>query len=172
MNSARKPRQRLRDIMIAAVVESMTRGAVRDAGGDKAYAVRRRWFDTTLGWAHDHPNMRPSTRSSMGETAETCRDTASRARSKTRSRSPAAKDESRGRNVRVRCRDRALRQLAADEHPRRKRRSPILPAQTGFQKNGTVTAATSSGVNDGAAGALAVHRRRGAKNGWQPRRAS
>jgi len=50
--------------------------------------------------------------------------------------------------------DRLITWFSKDEHPRRYFIGKIRQAETAFEKDGTVTAGNSSGINDGAAAML------------------
>src|SRR6266446_10225591 len=155
------------DTFIAGGVESMTRAPyVMLKSGDPWSRKAPEIADTTVGWRFVNPRMKQEWTISLGETAEVVAE-----RYKiSRAEQDAFAVESQRRA------ERALKEcvftdelvpvplpngstFAKDEYPRAgttlESVSKLKPA---FKKDGTVTAASSSGINDGAAALLIVGR--------------
>jgi len=155
------------ELFIAGGVESMTRAPQVMLKSARAWdrsppAVA----DSTVGWRFVNPRMPADWTISLGETAERVAQTygitrrqqeefalESQRRALAAAEAGAFKDEIAAVEI---CQAASVRTVTVDESPR-----PGLTAEglarlePAFLRNGTVTAATSSGINDGAA-ALAV----------------
>jgi acetyl-CoA C-acetyltransferase len=63
----------------------------------------------------------------------------------------------------------ATRLFATDEHPRDTPREKLATLRPAFKADGVVTAANSSGINDGAAALVMMTRQQAEKRGLTPR---
>ena len=151
------------EIFIAGGVESMTRAPyVMLKSGEPWSRKAPATADTTVGWRFVNPRMKPEWTISLGETAEVVAD-----RYKiSRAEQDAFAVESQQRA------ERALKEcvfthelvpvqladgstFAKDEYPRAgTTMDAVSKLKPAFKKDGTVTAASSSGINDGAAALL------------------
>lgn len=157
------------EAFLAGGVESMTRAPYvqlkKAAGWDRRPPEIA---DTTVGWRFVNPRMRAEWTISLGETAEQVAEQYGI----TREDQDAFAFESQQRAARAQAdcaftdeivpvaipqRDGSSIEVAVDEHPRPdvtiEKLSKLKPA---FATNGSVTAGTSSGINDGAAALLLV----------------
>ena len=163
-------------VFIAGGVENMTRAPYVTLKAGEAWSRRvPETADTTVGWRFTNPRMKKEWTIALGETAELVAE-----RYKiTRAEQDAFAVESQRRAeaalkacvftdelVPVALLDGTT--FARDEYPRAgttlERAAQLKPA---FKKDGTVTAASSSGINDGAA-ALLVTGGTGGKGGIEP----
>ncbi len=154
------------DIYIAGGTESMTRApfvlSKASAGFDRAQQM----FDTVLGWRFTNKNFSKETTYSMGETAENVakkwnisreeQDTFAHA---SQLKYQLAYKESKFNYEIVpvevdKGKEKVL--FTTDEHPRLTPVEDLAKLKPAFIKDGTVTAANSSGINDGAAATLIV----------------
>jgi len=156
------------ETFIAGGVESMTRAPyVMLKSGEPWSRKAPETADTTVGWRFVNPRMKREWTISLGETAEVVAD-----RYKiTRAEQDAFAVESQQRA------ERALREcvftnelvpvpladgstFAKDEYPRAGTTlESVAKLKAAFKKDGTVTAASSSGINDGAAALLVSAKR-------------
>ncbi len=179
------------DIFIGAGVESMSRAPWSLPKPEKAYAVGQpKLYDTTVGWRYENPRMDalyPII--SLGETAENIAEEMNI----TREEQDAFSVESHQRAVNAinagRFRDEIVPILVAqrkgdaivvdtDEHPRYRRDNGHYELDTSmekmaklrpsFREGGTVTAASSSGINDGAAALMLMTRQKADELGLKP----
>src|SRR5262245_5397262 len=155
------------DLVIAGGVEQMTRAPLVMAKPPAAWPRgEQRMYDTTLGWRFVNPRMQELHGTlSMGETAEVV---ASRCgvtreaqdRFALASQEKAARAQASGRLakeivlVEVPGARGDTRSFAVDEHPRETSLEALGKLKPAFKKDGTVTAGSSSGLNDGAAALL------------------
>ena len=165
------------DIVIAGGVEGMTRSPLvmaKPAGAWPRGEVKL--HDTTLGWRFINPRLEEKYGVlAMGETAE--------AVARQRGIPRAAQDEfafasqlNAGQATRTGRLAREIvpvlvdgKTIAHDEHPRPETTLVALAAlKPAFQKDGTVTAGNSAGINDGAAALLIASERAIAQHGWKP----
>ena len=154
------------DIYIAGGTESMTRApfvlSKASAGFDRAQQM----FDTVLGWRFTNKSFSKETTYSMGETAENVakkwnisreeQDTfahASQLKYQLASKEGKFNDEIVPVEV-DKGKEKVL--FTKDEHPRLSPVEDLAKLKPAFIKDGTVTAANSSGINDGAAATLVV----------------
>ncbi len=155
------------DVFIAGGVENMTRAPyVQLKSGEPWDRKAPPLADTTVGWRFTNPRLKPEWTVSLGETAEVV---AARY-GITRAEQDAFAVESQRRA------ERALAQcvftdelvpvpladgktFAKDEYPRAGTTlAGVAKLKPAFRSDGTVTAASSSGINDGAAALLVVGR--------------
>jgi 3-oxoadipyl-CoA thiolase len=155
------------DVFIAGGVENMTRAPYVTLKSGEAWSRKApETADTTVGWRFTNPRMKKEWAISLGETAEVVADRYKISRAEqdafaveSQRRAEAAlkacvfTDEL----VAVPLPDGTT--FAKDEYPRAgvtlDSAGKLKPA---FRPNGTVTAATSSGINDGAAALLVMRR--------------
>jgi 3-oxoadipyl-CoA thiolase len=148
------------EVFVAGGVESMTRAPyVMLKSGEPWRRKAPEIADTTVGWRFTNPRMKPEWTISLGETAEVVAERYHIGRSE----QDAFAVESQRRAERA-LQDCVFQEeivpvplpdgtaFSVDEYPRAgttlERVAKLSPA---FKKGGTVTAATSSGINDGAA---------------------
>jgi 3-oxoadipyl-CoA thiolase len=165
------------ETFIAGGVESMTRAPYVTLKQGESWSRRTpEVADTTVGWRFVNPRMKKDWTISLGETAEVVAE-----RYKiSRAEQDAFAVESQRRA------ERALKEcvftdelvpvtlpdgstFAKDEYPRPGTTlDAVAKLKPAFKKDGTVTAATSSGINDGAAALLIVGRSDGRTVGPKP----
>lgn len=154
------------EFMIAAGVESMTRAPFVMGKADSAFSRKAEMFDTTIGWRFINPALAAMHHPySMGETAENVAkqwkvsraeqdefaynsqlkyEAAHKAGRFNDELIPIEIDLGKGKKV----------VFEKDEHPRLTPMDKLAELKPAFLKDGTVTAANASGVNDGAAAIL------------------
>jgi len=168
------------DVFIAGGVESMTRAPYVTLKSGEPWSRRApETADTTVGWRFTNPRLKKEWTISLGETAEVVAQ-----------RYKITRAEQDAFAVESQCRAEAALKacvftdelvpvplpdgttFARDEYPRAgttlERAAQLKPA---FKKDGTVTAASSSGINDGAAALLVMGRSKAVEGGggrWQP----
>ncbi len=168
------------EVFIAGGVENMTRAPyVTLKSGEPWSRKAPETADTTVGWRFTNPRLKKEWTISLGETAEVV---AQRYKI-TRAEQDAFAVESQRRAeaalkacvfsdelVPVPLPDGAT--LAKDEYPRAGTTlEAVGKLKPAFTKDGTVTAASSSGINDGAAALLIMDRSRAVEGGggrWKP----
>lgn len=153
------------ELMIACGVESMTRAPFVMAKASSAYERTPQVHDTTMGWRFINPALSamyyPYT---MGETAENVAKRWNISRnaqdlfalqSQEKYADAFAKNKFRDEIVPVQVNvGKQTIELDKDEHPRQTSIEKLSTLKPAFQKDGTVTAGNSSGINDGAAAML------------------
>jgi 3-oxoadipyl-CoA thiolase len=161
------------DLFVAGGVESMSRAPLVMGKPDRAFPRGNQTvWDTTLGWRFPNPRMEEMfPLESMGETGENVADRWSVSRED----QDAFALESQRRHADAVAAGRfadeviAVGELETDEHPRAdstlEKLATLKPA---FQKDGTVTAGNSSGINDGAAALIVASEERAAALGVEP----
>ncbi len=179
------------DIFIGSGVESMSRAPWTMAKPERGYAVGHpKMYDTTIGWRYENPRMDAMYPIiGLGETAENIADEMGITRKdqdtfslESHRRAVAAinngkfKDEILPVSVPQRKRDPII--VDTDEHPRYKivdgeyilatNMEQMARLRPAFRKGGTVTAANSSGINDGAAAILLMSREKADELGLKP----
>jgi 3-oxoadipyl-CoA thiolase len=154
------------DLYIACGVESMTRSPFVMGKADSAFSRNAQLFDTTIGWRFINPTLSKMHHPfSMGETAENVAkqwnisresqdefaynsqakyEKAHRANRFADELIPVEIDLGKGKKM----------MFEKDEHPRLSPIEKLAELKPAFIKDGTVTAANASGVNDGAAAIL------------------
>src|SRR5947199_802646 len=168
------------DVFIAGGVESMPRAPyVTLKPGEPWSRKAPETADTTVGWRFTNPRFRKEWTIALGETAEVV---AERYRiSRAEQDAFAVESQRRAEAALKACvfTDELVpvplpdgTTFARDEYPRAgttlERAAQLKPA---FKKDGTVTAASSSGINDGAAALLVMGRSKAVEGGggrWQP----
>ena len=161
------------DVFIAGGVESMTRAPyVTLKSGEPWSRKAPETADTTVGWRFTNPRLKKEWTIALGETAEVVAQRYKIARAE----QDAFAVESQGRAeaalqacvftdelVPVPVPDGTS--FAKDEYPRAATtRESVAKLKPAFKQGGTVTAASSSGINDGAAALLVM----GGKGGVEP----
>jgi 3-oxoadipyl-CoA thiolase len=170
------------DCFIAGGVESMTRSPWVTLKPEEAFPrAAPQVADTTVGWRFVNPRFPARWTISLGETAEEV----ARRYGITREEQDAFAHESQRRAacamgdgrfgdelIPVRVTDRKGRETVVerDEHPRPDTTLEVLRAMKPafVREGGTVTAGSSSGINDGASAALVVSERFAGDNGLTP----
>ena len=153
------------DVYIAGGVESMTRAPFVLAKSSQPFSRETEIFDTTIGWRFINPRLADMYYPySMGQTAENVAkqwkisrhaqdEFALASQDKYASAQEAGKwgDEI----VAVEMmNDRLITWFSKDEHPRETSMEKLAKLKPAFDKEGTVTAGNSSGINDGSAALL------------------
>lgn len=169
------------DVFIAGGVESMSRAPYVMLKPSMGYQRGHpETADTVLGWRFANPAFDPEWTIGLGETAEMVADEfgvtreaqdAFAAESQQRAERAIAAgrfdDEIVPVSVPQRRGDPVI--VSADEHPRADTTAESLARlRPVFQKDGTVTAGNSSGINDGAAALLVVSEEKGRELGLEP----
>ena len=168
------------DLVVAGGVESMSRAPFVLPKAQTPFERSPEIHDTTLGWRFVNPALHAAYGTdTMGQTAENVaaeRDVSRRDQDlfALRSQQRAAKAQADGRfteeitPVTVPRRRAAPEVVAADEHPRETDLETLSKLRAAFQKDGTVTAGNSSGVNDGAAALLLASEQAVERHGLVP----
>src|SRR6266480_877823 len=165
------------DVFIAGGVESMTRAPyVTLKSGEPWSRKAPETADTTVGWRFTNPRLKKEWTISLGETAEVVaqRHKVSRAEQD----AFAVESQRRAEAALKACvfTDQLVpvplpdgTSFAKDEYPRAGTTlESVAQLKPAFKPNGTVTAASSSGINDGAAALLVVGRADGRTGGPKP----
>ena len=154
------------ELMIASGVESMTRAPFVMGKSDSPFSRKAEIFDTTIGWRFINPALSKLHHPfSMGETAENVakqwhisREDQDKFALQSQERYEAAhksnKFEDELTPVEIDLGKGKKMMFEKDEHPRLTPLEKLAELKAAFVKDGTVTAANSSGVNDGAAAML------------------
>ena len=169
------------DVFIAGGVESMSRAPYVMLKPSMGYQRGHpKTADTVLGWRFANPAFDPEWTIGLGETAEVvaaefgvtreAQDAFAAESQQRAERAIAAgrfNDEIVPVSVPQRRGDPVI--VSADEHPRADTTAESLARlRPVFQKDGTVTAGNSSGINDGAAALLVVSEEKGRELGLEP----
>ena len=168
-------------VALAGGSESMTRAPFVMAKATKAYDRRAEVYDTTIGWRFVNLALAERWGShAMGETAEIVgreygitREEQDRFALESHRRAVTARDEGRFKDeivpVEIPARRGETRVVDADEPPRPDTSLDALgELRPAFVADGSVTAGTSSGVNDGAAALLIASQESCSRHGWRP----
>jgi len=154
------------EFMIACGVESMTRAPFVMGKSDSPFSRKAEIFDTTIGWRFINPALSKLHHPfSMGETAENVarqwkisREDQDQFAYTSQRRYEQAHQAGRFADelipVEVDLGKGKKMMFEKDEHPRMTPLEKLAELKPAFMKDGTVTAANSSGVNDGAAAIL------------------
>jgi acetyl-CoA C-acetyltransferase len=155
-------------VYIAGGVESMSRAPFVMAKASEAFSRTPEIYDSTIGWRFTNPELAKMHHPySMGETAENVakqwkisREEQDRFAVESQKRYDsafkAAKFSDELISVPIRQRKGEPVLVDKDEHPRLSDLESVSKLQPAFVKDGSVTAANSSGINDGAAALLIV----------------
>lgn len=156
-------------VYIAGGVESMSRAPFVTAKAETAYSRKVETYDTTIGWRFINPKMKKMYFPySMGETAENVAKKwkisreeqdefafNSQLKYKNAHEAGKFKDEIIPVHIPQRKGDPLI--IDTDEHPRFSPLEKLAALKPAFAEKGTVTAGSSSGINDGAAAAIIVN---------------
>jgi len=156
-------------VYIAGGVESMSRAPFVTAKAETAYSRKIETYDTTMGWRFVNPKLKEMYFPwSMGETAENVAKKwkisrneqdefayNSQLKYKKAHEAGKFKDEIIPVNIPQRKGDPVV--MDTDEHPRFSPLEKLAALKPAFAEKGTVTAGSSSGINDGAAAAIIVN---------------
>ncbi|MFN8321657.1 MAG: acetyl-CoA C-acyltransferase [Chitinophagales bacterium] len=154
-------------VYIAGGVESMTRAPYVLSKAEDAFGRAQQLFDTTLGWRFTNKSFPKETTYSMGETAENVARNwkisreeqdvfAHRSQVMYNKAYIAEKFADEIVPVTISKGKGEMLLFAKDEHPRLSTLEELAKLKPAFVKDGTVTAANSSGLNDGASATLIV----------------
>lgn len=152
-------------LYIAGGVESMTRAPFVTAKADGAWSRKQETYDTTIGWRFTNKKLAEMYHPfSMGETAENVakqwkvsREEQDAFAYSSQQKYAAALAGGKWENEIVAVEminDRLITWFNQDEHPRETSLEKLAALKPAFNKDGTVTAGNSSGINDGAAAML------------------
>ena len=167
------------ELMIACGVESMSRAPFVMPKAASAYDRNAQLFDTTMGWRFVNSKLAEMYHPyAMGETAENVAkqwnisrhaqdEFAMESQQKYAEAFSAGKFVEEIVPVQIHSGKDAF-ELNKDEHPRLSSMEKLATLQPAFIKDGTVTAANSSGINDGAAAMLLASEAAVKKYGLQP----
>ena len=155
------------EIYIAGGVESMTRAPYVLSKAPTGFDRTQQMVDTVIGWRFTNKNFPKETTYSMGETAENVAkkwnvtreeqdEFACRSQVMYNKAHVAEKFEDEMVPVEIDKGKGEKLFFAQDEHPRLSSLQDLAKLKPAFVKDGTVTAANSSGINDGAAATLVV----------------
>jgi acetyl-CoA C-acetyltransferase len=151
------------EIYIAGGVESMTRAPFVTSKADAPFARNVEVFDTTIGWRFVNKKLSAMYHPySMGETAENVAELwkitreeqdqfAYNSQEKYFAAAASGKFTDEITHVTIDLGKGKTNVFSVDEHPRQSTLQKLSELKPAFKKDGTVTAANSSGVNDGAA---------------------
>ncbi|KYP14440.1 acetyl-CoA C-acyltransferase [Flavihumibacter sp. CACIAM 22H1] len=152
------------ELLIACGVESMTRAPFVMAKQGMPWSRQAELYDTTIGWRFTNPALSALyTPYTMGETAENVamqwnisREEQDRFALESQAKYQAALDAGRFKEEIIPVVVPGKKELLfdQDEHPRLSSLEKLATLSPAFKKDGTVTAANSSGINDGAAAVL------------------
>lgn len=154
------------EFYIAGGVESMTRAPFVMGKTDAPWSRKAEIFDTTIGWRFINPRLSAMYHPySMGETAENVakqwnipREAQDEFAYNSQLKYQAAYEADKFREemlpVTVELGKGKIQVVDTDEHPRLTPLDKLATLKPAFVKDGTVTAANASGVNDGAAALL------------------
>lgn len=168
-------------LYIAGGVESMSRAPFVLAKSDTAFSRNAQIYDTTIGWRFENPQlseMHPPY--SMGETAENVAEQWSISREaqdefaynsqlKYKNAHEAGKFKEEILPITIDLGRGKTMVVEEDEHPRFSPLDTLSKLRPAFKSNGTVTAANSSGVNDGASALLLASKEMVEQFGLKPR---
>lgn len=168
------------EFFIAGGVESMSRAPFVMGKAESAFSRQAEIFDTTIGWRFINKKLSdlyyPYT---MGETAENVAERwnvtreeqdqfAYNSQEKYAAAAASGKFTDEIVPVQVDLGKGKVNVFSVDEHPRQSPLAKLAELKPAFKKGGTVTAANSSGVNDGAAALLLASEDAVKKYGLKP----
>lgn len=155
------------EVYIAGGVESMTRAPYVLSKAANPFDRAQQMYDTSIGWRFTNKQFPKETTYSMGETAENVAakwgitreqqdEFAYQSQLKYKQAHDAHKFNEEMIPVTIEKGKGEKMLFEKDEHPRLSSLEDLAKLKPAFIKDGTVTAANSSGINDGAAGTLIV----------------
>lgn len=155
------------EIYIAGGTESMSRAPYVLSKGTTAFDRAQQMFDTTIGWRFTNKKFPKETTYSMGETAENVAKKWNISREEQDAFAHRSQVMYNKAHVAEKFDDEIIPVeiekgkgekflFTKDEHPRLSSLEELAKLKPAFTKDGTVTAANSSGINDGAAATLVV----------------
>jgi acetyl-CoA C-acetyltransferase len=155
------------DVYLAGGVESMTRAPFVMGKSDSAFGRTAEIYDTTIGWRFTNPKLAEIYHPyAMGETAENVAEQFNISREDqdafavaSQEKYLAAEKAGKFANERIAVpvrRGKETVDFSIDEHPRLSPIDKLATLKPAFRPGGSVTAANSSGINDGAACLLLV----------------
>lgn len=168
------------DIYIAGGVESMTRAPFVMGKSETAFSRKQEVFDTTIGWRFINKKLSDLYYPySMGETAENVAERwkisreeqdqfAYRSQEKYKNAEESGKFVEEILPVTIDLGKGKTMLFEKDEHPRYSTLEQLAALKQAFKKDGTVTAANASGVNDGAAAMILASAEAVEKYGLKP----
>jgi 3-oxoadipyl-CoA thiolase len=168
------------DVYIAGGVESMSRAPFVVGKSGKAFSRNAEMYDTTIGWRFANPKLSALYHPfSMGETAENVarqwnisREEQDRFAYESQAKYQKAFGAGRFKEeivpVTVDLGRGKTETVSEDEHPRFSTMEKLATLKPAFIKDGSVTAANSSGINDGAAALLLASEEAVKKYGLKP----
>lgn len=168
------------DIYIAGGVESMTRAPFVLAKGETAFSRKVEMFDTSIGWrfineklsALHHPYSMGETAENVAERWNVTRDEQDQFAYNSQEKYAAAAASGKFTDeivpVTIDLGKGKTKLFDTDEHPRQSPLEKLAELKPAFKKGGTVTAANSSGINDGAAALLLASEEAVKKYGLKP----
>ena len=167
------------DLFIACGVESMTRAPFVMGKSGQAFNRQVEIFDSTIGWRFINPKLADMYYPySMGETAENVAKQWNISREEqdlfalaSQEKYFAAKQAGKWADEIIAVemmRDKLITWFSSDEPPRETSREKLSRLKPVFDKEGTVTAGNSSGINDGAAAVLLASDEGLSRFGLQP----
>jgi len=179
MDAARAIRCDEGELYIAAGVESMTRAPFVMGKAGQSFSRQTELFDSTIGWRFINPKLAETYYPfSMGETAENVarqwkisRHAQDEFALASQEKYAKAKEAGKWPDEIVpveMMNDRLITWFSADEPPRDTSMDKLARLKPVFEKEGTVTAGNSSGINDGAAAMLLASEEAVTKYNLQP----
>lgn len=167
------------ELYIAAGIESMTRAPFVMGKTSQPFSRSTEIYDTTIGWRFTNKKLAEMYHPySMGETAENVakkwkisRNAQDEFALRSQEKYATARDADRWADEIVAVEmmnDRLITWFSKDEQPRDTSMDKLSRLKPVFEKEGTVTAGNSSGLNDGAAAALLASEAAVAKYNLQP----
>jgi 3-oxoadipyl-CoA thiolase len=169
------------DLIIAGGSESMSRAPFVIPKAETAFARTAEIYDTTMGWRFVNPKMReaygddtmPSTAENVADEFNVSREDQDAFALRSQQRTAAA--QANGRlaaeiaPVEIASRKGDPVIVDNDEHPRATTLEALAKLKPIVRKDGTVTAGSSSGINDGAAALIIATEEAAKRNGLTPR---
>ncbi len=155
------------EVYIAGGTESMSRAPYVLSKGTTAFDRAQQMFDTTIGWRFTNKSFPKETTYSMGETAENVAKKWNISREEQDAFAYSSQLKYQRAHESGKFNDEMIpieidkgkgekMVFEKDEHPRLSSLEDLAKLKPAFTKDGTVTAANSSGINDGAAATLVV----------------
>ena len=169
------------DLVIAGGSESMSRAPFVMPKAAQAFDRNAEIYDTTMGWRFVNPKMReaygddtmPSTAENVAQEFQVTRDDQDAFALRSQQRTAAAQASGRLAAeivaVEVPSRKGDPVTIDQDEHPRATSLEALAKLKPIVRKDGTVTAGSSSGINDGAAALIIASEEAAKRNGLTPR---